>query len=591
MSSWNLSEFYTGIDDSQIDKDIQKVGELITDFNKKYKGKINVSDITPQALAKILEEYVQIARLSLKYGQYSSLLHSKNSNDSAIGALYQKINEIDAKHSADLLWFSLERKKWSNEKAKEMITSPQLSRYKHFLELERVWIPYTLSEKEERVLNLVSPVGSSAFTRLYDELQTDTEFEIKLNGETKKVTMAEVTKYAAFDESREIREQASASLTKKLKENKLPYTFILNTLLLDSKIGDEMRDFKYPQESTFLGYEVKPETANGMVQTVEKNYGSVERFYKAKTKALNLGKLYEWDRYSTIYPSEKQKFTWEEAKDVVLAAFSNFDEKFADIAGEFFDKGWIDSDIAKGKASGAFCSLGIPSTHPFILMNFTGELEDVLTLAHELGHGIHAYLSREQSDFEFYPSTAITEIASIFAESLVFDFLHEKLESDKIKINLSTQKLQDSFATVFRQAAFYLFESQIHTHRREKGELTTEELSNYYQTHLQKMFGEGLELTENHKYWWMPISHFYHYDFYVFTYAFGELLTMALYAKYKKEGKKFVAKYLEALSLGGSKNPYEITKIMGVDINEAGFWEKGLKLIDNYVTEFEELVA
>ncbi len=586
---WDLTEFYTSIRDPKINKDIEKVGKLISEFNKKYKGKVNAPDITPEKLSEILEEYIEIAKQSYPYENYAGLLFAKNSTDSAIGALHQHINEIDAKYSADLLWFSLERKQWSEETARKMINSPVLSKYKHFLEFERVLIPHILSEKEERILNLFSPVGASAFVRLYEETQSNTEFELEIDEEVKKMSLSEINKHMSFHEDRAVRQKATEVVAKKFEANKLPYTFILNTLLLDSKIGDEVRSFKYPQESTFLGYEIKPETVSNMVKAVEAGYPIVERFYKAKAKILNLEKLHEWDRYSAIYPSAKKEFSWEEAKGLVLTAFERFDKKFAEIAKEFFDKGWIDADITKGKQAGAFCSSGIPSEHPFILMNFTGELNDVLTLAHELGHGIHAYLSREQSIFEFHSSTAIAEIASIFAESLVFDLLQEKINSEEVKVNLLAEKLQGSFATVFRQTAFYMFESDIHAHRREKEELTTEEFSSHYQKRLQKMFGKGLELSEGHKYMWMPISHFYHYDFYVFTYAFGELLAAALYARYKKEGKKFISSYLETLSLGGSKDPYELTKAMGVDINEENFWENGLELLDGYVTEFEKL--
>ena len=590
-AQWDLTEFYTNIKDPKIDEDIEKVGKLISEFNKKYKGKVNTPNITPEKLGEILEEYIEIAKQSYPYENYAGLLFARNSTDSAIGALHQRINEIDSKYSADLLWFSLERKQWSEETALKMINSPALSKYKHFLEFERVLIPHILSEKEERILNLFSPVGAGAFVRLYEETQSNTEIELEIDGEIKKLSLSEINKLVSFHEDRVVRQRATEVVAKKFEANKLPYTFILNTLLLDSKIGDEVRNFKYPQESTFLEYEVKPETVSNMVKTVETGYPVVERFYKAKAKILKLEKLHEWDRYSAIYPSAKKEFSWEETKELVLTAFERFDKRFAEIAKEFFDRGWIDADVTKGKQAGAFCSYGIPTEHPFILTNFTGELNDVLTLAHELGHGIHAYLSREQSIFEFHSSTAIAEIASIFAESLVFDLLQEKINSEEIKVNLLAEKLQGSFATVFRQTAFYLFESDIHTHRRERGELTTGEFSNHYQNRLQKMFGKSLELSEWHKYMWMPISHFYHYNFYVFTYAFGELLTVALYAKYKMEGKKFVSKYLEALSMGGSKNPYEITKAMGVDINEENFWKNGLELLDGYVTEFEKLAS
>ena len=428
MSKWNLTEHYSGIDDPKINKDIQKVRELIDSFNLRHKGKINSPNITPAKMAKVFEQFIEILELAHKYEIYAGLLHAKNSIDPAIGAFYQHISEIGAKDNADLLWFPLERKEWSEERAREMINSTELAKYKHFLEFERVFIPHILSEKEERILSFFSPVGSQAFVRFYDETQGHTEFELEVNGRFQKLSLAEVSKIMSYHEDGSVRERATKVVAESFKSNSLTYTFILNTLLLDSKIEDEVRGYKYPQESTFLGYEVMPETVSNMTEEVEANYSTVERFYKAKARILGVEKLYEWDRYSDVYPLATKKVSWEEAKSLVLAAFEKFDSGVAAMAVEFFDKGWIDAEITKGKQNGAFCSYGTPSTHPFILVNFTGELSDVLTLAHELGHGIHAYLSKKQSILEFHSSTAVAEIASVFAESLVFDLLQEEID-------------------------------------------------------------------------------------------------------------------------------------------------------------------
>ncbi len=590
LPEWNLSEFYSGLDDPKIESDINKTSDLIQSFTNKYKGKISSEDCTPTLLSEAFRDYKEIIELSYDYGVYASLLHSKNSNDEKIGAFYQRVNEIGAKHSADILWFSLERKQWSEKKAQEMLSSQELEGFHHFLKLERLLVPYVLSEKEERLLDLFSPVGSEAFVRFYDELNSGIEYRLEVDGEEKVLNSSEIGKILSFHPDRKTREKAAKVLTEQFENNKLPYTFVLNTLLLDSKISDEIRGFQYPQHATFLSYEVEPKTVESLVSAVTNRYSVVERFYKAKAKILKLDILHEWDRYTPVYFSKDKKFTWEEAKETVLSAFYEFDETFANTAKKFFDEGWIDANISKGKRSGAFCMGGLPTRHPFILLNFAGEFNDVLTLAHELGHGVHSYLSRNQSFLEHDSSTAIAEIASIFSESLVFDYLQKDISSEEVRINLLAERLQGSFATVFRQIAFYVFESEVHNHRRELGELTTQEFNNYYQGNLQKMFGNGLELTEGHKYWWGQISHFYHFNFYVFTYAFGELLTNSLYSRYKKEGKAFVSSYLNALSLGGSKNPYEITKEMGVDINKTELWEEGLDLLESYVQEFEDFV-
>lgn len=586
---WDLTEYYKSINDPKIDDDIKKTEKWVDAFTKKYKGKIDSPDLTPELLLKIFKEDENEVT-SYRYNHFAGLLSTKNILDEDISAFSQKLSEIGTKISEKLLWFLMERREWSDEKAEKLINSPVLANYKNFLIYDRVFVPHTLSEKEERLLTLFSPVGSSAFIDLYDKLDASAKFKIKIDGKTKELTYAQLPPYLSFHKDRSVRKTASESLTKGLKENTLSRTHILNTLLLSSKIADEVRGYKFPQDATFKSYEVKKETVGNMVSVIESGHEIVERYYKAKAKVLDLKKLHEWDRYSPIYPGVKKTVTWEEAKDMVLGAFYEFDKNFGDAAKLFFDNKWIDAEITPGKSAGAYCWSGIPSDHPHILMNFTGEIGDVMTLAHELGHGIHAYLGREQNLYNFGTSTVIAEIASIFAESLVFDYLYKDLDDKRLKINLLAEKIQGVFATVFRQNAFYLFETDLHTHRREQGELKVEDISSYYQARLQKMFGEGLELTEGHKYWWMPVSHFYHYDFYVFSYAFGELLTTALYAKYKKDYKKFIPNYIKALSLRGAKNPYELTKIMGVDINDKDFWKNGLKIILGYVEEFEKLV-
>ena len=336
-----------------------------------------------------------------------------------------------------------------------------------------------------------------------------------------------------------------------------------------------------------MGYEIEPETVENLTKTIEANYSLVERYYQAKARLVG-DKLYDWDRYSSLYPNERSVYTWDQAKEIVLASFEKFSGQAAKIAKEFFDKGWIDAEIGPGKRGGAFCSYTGPNHHPYVFMNFTGEIRDITTLAHELGHAIHGYLSRTNSVVNFWPSTATAEIASVFSESLVYDYLFEQLTDSKQRLNLRVEKIQSSFATVFRQTAFYQFELDITNHRRDQGELSPDEFDRYFQDRLQKMFGQGLTLTDGHKSWWMPVLHFYHYNFYVFSYAFGELLSQALYARYRQTGSAFVPTYLEALSLGGSIDPYRVTQKMGVDINQGDFWQSGLDLLKQEIIQFEQ---
>src|SRR5258708_810569 len=439
-------------------------------------------------------------------------------------------------------------------------------------------------------MNMKWQTSRAAFVRLYDQTESTEKFEITIKGKKQIVNSSAIGSIMKSHPDRSVRKKAIEAYSKTYGQNSNLYTYILNTLLLDKKINDEIRKFKFPQEATLIGYEIEKTTVENMTNTVSKNTNLVERFYQAKKKFLKLSKLYEWDRYSTIFNTKEKIYSWEMSKEIILDCFANFSPIFHDTAKLFFDNNWIDAKVKDGKTSGAYCSYGVPSSHPMILMNFSGKVEDISTLAHELGHAIHAYLSRKNNLLEVHPSTAVAEMASTFAESLVFEKLYKKTSDKKEKINLLVNKIQNNFATVFRQNDFYLFETKLHELRRIKGELTKDEISNLYQETLQKTFGSGLTMTHLHKNFWMPISHFYHYNFYVFTYVFVELLALSVYAKYNSKGQNFVEKYIKALSMGGSLSPYELVRIMDIDLNQKDFWQKGIDLIEKEVTDFESML-
>ncbi|MFZ3301953.1 MAG: M3 family oligoendopeptidase [Microgenomates group bacterium] len=562
IPEWNLKDLYKSIDDPKIKKDKKEIESKI----KKLK-----SNFKKNSLTSSLELYEEISHSLSVLNNYAYLNHSTDTKDEKVSKFYQSTNEYINDIESKLLWFKVYLTK-SNDKSEK---------FNYFLKTTRSLKPYTLDEDKEVLLTKKRQTGAESFIRFYDQIDSNKDFDGK--------TYSELSTTFASDPNRNKRKEAGQIIQKNLKDNSLLYKFILNTLLLDKKVDDEIRGFKYPQESTFLDYDIMPKVVETMSAVIIKNYKISEKYYLAKSKLLNM-KLFEWDRYSDIYPNTKSSVSWEDSKKIVLNSFSNFSEKFAVEAEKFFDNNWIDAKLKIGKSSGAYCSYVSNSVHPYVFMNFAGEQRDVETLAHELGHGLHCIFAKNNNYLDFMPSTATAEIASTFAELLVFEDLYKKAKTKKEKINLLGGKLQGAFATIFRQNAFYLFESELHKLRREKGELSLDEICNLYQKHLQPMFGKGLTLSDDHKYMWMVISHFYHYNFYVFTYSFGELLATSLYAIYKREGQKFVDKYILGLSLGGSKSPAEITKVMGVDITKEDFWQSGLDLINEQVKEFEKLV-
>lgn len=589
---WDLSDLYIGIKDPQIEKDKNKAAKLVKNFTEKYQGKINEKSVTPEILLSAIKDYEKMMETLYKLGIYASLEFLVDSHTQAIKAFNQDIEEFQTQLSSQLVWFDLEIKQIPDKVFSKLIRSEKLSGYKYFLETERKFKPYTLSEKEEIILVKKSQTSSSAFVRFFDEKTAYLRFPLEVKGKKKDLTISELSEYLSHHHDRQVRKDASKVFTDVFKENHHFYTFVLNTLLLDKKISDEMRDYEFPQQATFMSYDVTKDMVESMTHAVTSSVDIVHRYYRAKKKIQKLSKLYEWDRYSPLFNEQTKKYSWKESRNLISNSFEKVNPLIKNIADKFYDNNWIHAELGPHKQSGAFCMPGTPQINPFILCNYTGNLNDITTVAHELGHGIHMFLSQKNNSLiNSTPSTATAEIASIFAESLTFDSLLYEINNTKLKMNLLARKIEGSIATVFRQTEFYLFETDIHTHRREKGELSTEDINNYYQTRLQHMFGSSLTLTEGHKYWWSYIGHFYHFNFYVFTYAFGELLSLALYEKYKQEGEDFMKNYIEALKAGGSKSPAEITSMMGVDISDPEFWNKGLDLLDAYVTEFEQLAA
>lgn len=586
---WDLSNLYNGIDDAKIKQDHNKIESLTNDFEKEFRGKVSKGKLSPLELQAAIIKYEEILALVAAYGSYAGLLQAKDSISDKINHFYQRAEEYSNQISNKLMFFELEILEIPQIAINRYLNSPEVENYKQFLNRILKFKKHTLKESEEIILNKKNQSGASAFKRLYDQLSAELEFPLEIDNKIKNYNYSEITNILSNHKDRGVRASSAKSITEVYKKNSRTFAFILNTLLLDKRSNDEIRSYKYPQQATFMGDEVDPKTVESMSNTIVANYRLSEKFYKLKSYILKT-KLHEWDRYSIIYPDvEEPTYTYNQAKDLILSSFNEFSPVFMEIAQKFFTNNWIDAELSKGKKSGAFCAYTVPSANPYILTNYTGKANDVRTLAHELGHAIHGYLSREQSLLNFWPVTPFAEIASIFCENLVFRKIYESTSDQKQKINLLGGRLQEIFATIFRQNAFFLFESEIHKQRREKGELSVEELSELFQRFVQPMFGAGLTLTNNHKYWWIAIAHFFHYNFYVFSYAFGQSLSNALYGHYLEDGQEFRKNYVEVLKKGSSLELNGLIKMLNVDIHRESFWEEGLEPIAEYISEFEEL--
>ncbi|MGE0002770.1 MAG: M3 family oligoendopeptidase, partial [Fimbriimonadaceae bacterium] len=445
-----------------------------------------------------------------------------------------------------------------------------------------------LTEPEERLLELTANTGCRAWVRLHDELTSNHVYRYQAPGESEVVELAQEELLDKLrDPNRDVRVAAANSLSQGLRELQRPSVFLYNTLLADKALDDELRKYIEPEDSRHLENELDAETVDIVMQLCKERADLVERYYLAKRTLLGLPELTHVDRYAPLAET-KRTVSWEEAKEIVLESFGSFSPAMAEVAREFFEKSWIDAEPRPGKSGGAFCNYNTPDTHPVLFQTYLGSSDDVMTLAHEMGHGIHGALSRAQTALNFNGTLPLAELASIFGEMLVFERLVGEAD-DEERLALYGAKIEGIFASVHRQSAMFRFEQRCHRKRREEGELAAEDFGDIWQEELQSMFGKGLTLGEQHRVWWEYVGHFVFAPFYVYAYSFGELLTLGVYDLAKKEGSGFAKKYVGVLELGGKETPQELMERLGVDLRSREFWQGGFRAIEAMVSEFERL--
>lgn len=586
--TWNLSDLYLNLEDPQIEKDFKDAFSKAKSFEEKYRGKINSETITPTFLLKAVKELESISEQTGKLISYAYLMFATDTSNPKHGAFLQSIQEKTTEIRKHLMFFELEWIALPDEIANHLLEDEVLSRYSHFLQSERRYKPHKLNEPEEKILDEKANTGSRAFMRLFDEVINNIRFKVKLDGRIKHLSEAE-TLALLYDTDRNKRKAGAIGLTKGLKENAHVLTYIFNILVQDHTSNDRLRSFTDPMASRHLDNEIDKPTVDALMTSCEKNFDMVEKYYNLKKRLLGLKKFHDYDRYSPIFP-ERKTIGYKESKKIVLEAFGLLSPRIAEIAKEFFDNSWIDAELRSGKRGGAFSHSTVPSVHPYVFLNYTGRLRDVMTLAHELGHGIHQYLSRKQGYFQCHTPLTTAETASVFGEMLVFHTLKESEKDPKTRLSLLCSKLEDIFATVFRQVVLTRFEEKLHHARRNEGELTSSRINELWIEANKPMFGDSVELTKDYAWWWMYIPHFIHSPFYCYAYSFGELLVIALYHEYLNEGNVFAPRYIELLSSGGSEAPEKLLARVGVDITDPNFWQGGLDLLREMVNEAVALV-
>jgi oligoendopeptidase F len=588
--AWDLSDLYAGPEDPRLTADLQAVLADAKRFAEAFRGKICVTGgPAPEVVAQAVATLEDLLERGARAGTYADLLHAADTTPPAHGALVAHVQEQLSTLRQQVLFFELEWLALDQTAAQRVIDAPQCERYRHYLSSLRRYRPHVLTEPEEKILEEKANTGGRAFARLFDELVSSLVFDVSIEGTVQQLNESEVLALL-YDHRRPLRQAAAEAMTRTLHANQLVLGFTFNTLVHDHAIDDRLRNHPHPMAARHLANEIDGTTVEALMNACEGRHDLVQRYYRLKRRLLALDELTDYDRYAPLMP-ESTRASWPRCRETVLQAYGAFAPQMAEIAAQFFTKRWIDADIRPGKRGGAFSHSAVPSLHPYVLVNYTGTLHDVMTVAHELGHGVHQYLSRGQGFLQADTPLTMAETASVFGEMLVFEHLLHEVADPSTRLGLLCGKIEDTIATVFRQIALTRFEERLHHGRRARGELSREQICDFWQETNANLYGDAVRLTQGYRWWWAYIPHFVHTPFYCYAYAFGELLVLALHETYRREGASFVPRYLALLAAGGSDTPEKLLQPLGADIRDPAFWQLGLQPLAKMVGEAEALAA
>jgi oligoendopeptidase F len=536
-----------------------------------YRGRIG--DLDAGELATLMQQVAAIGDLVGRAGSYAGLRFAVDTLDPANGALLARTEERSTTIGNELIFVELEWAAVDDERAAALLADDQLAFCRHHLESARRYRPHLLTEPEEVILADKSLTASSAWVRLFSELTS--ALTVDVDGAT--VSLEEgLSRLMSPD--RAVRRSAAEAITVALEPGLRTRAFVFNTLLVDKSIDDRLR--KYPSwiASRNLSNEASDESVDALVTAVQARYDIPQRWYTLKAKLLGIDRIADYDRMASV-SSADEEFAWSEARDLVLDAYASFSPDLATVAQRFFDESWIDAPVRPGKRPGAFCAYTVPSAHPYLLLNWTSRRRDVLTLAHEMGHGLHAYLAREQGIFHQTTPLTLAETASVFGETVTFGRLLDATSDPEARLALLAESLEGQIATVFRQVAMNRFEDRVHTERRDVGELSVDQFNAAWADTQEAMLGDSVEITDGYRTWWSYIPHFMGTPGYVYAYAYGQLLALSVYRAYEQQGSDFVPRYLDMLAAGGSMSPEDLGRIVGLDLADPAFWDGGLQIV------------
>jgi oligoendopeptidase F len=589
LPEWNLADLYPAMDAPAIKRDLEWGEAECVEFEKTYKGRLEAIAAGSDAgrvLGEAVKRYEAIEDTLGRLISYAGLLYSGNTVDPAIAKFYGDMQERITGASLHLLFFTLELNRLDDAVLDRAMADPALGHYRPWIEDLRKDKPYELEDRVEQLFHEKSVTGYSAFNRLFDETMVALRF--KVGG---KLLPLEQTLNFMQDPDAKKRKAAAEALAKTFKENLRLFTLITNTLAKDKEISDRWRGFNDVAASRHLANRVEPEVVDALVASVREAYPRLShRYYKLKARWFGKKTLAHWDRNAPLPTVAMRTIRWPDAQRTVLDAYGAFSPKMASIAERFFNDRWIDAPVRPGKAPGAFAHPTVPSAHPYVLLNYQGKPRDVMTLAHELGHGVHQVLAAPNGALMAPTPLTLAETASVFGEMLTFKKLLAGTKDKKQRKAMLASKVEDMINTVVRQIAFYTFERKVHTERR-NGELTTERLCEIWLEVQRESLGPAIELKPGYETFWTYIPHFIHSPFYVYAYAFGDCLVNSLYAVYERASEGFAERYLEMLAAGGTKHHSELLAPFGLDARDPTFWQGGLKVIEGMIGELEQLDA
>ncbi|MEL5848671.1 MAG: M3 family oligoendopeptidase [Candidatus Igneacidithiobacillus chanchocoensis] len=580
---WRLEDLYAGQEDARLAADMEWAAAAAAAFAERYRPRF--AELSAAELAQAMAELEALRSRLARLGAYRYLAYVTHADDPLYGAALQQYQERATQIGNQLIFFDIAWNALPAERAEALLQSPELSTWVHLLRQWRQYAAHLRNESEEQILAEKNVTGRGLWERLFDETLTEMRFSLR----GKEISEQEVLSKLSHPD-RDLRCDAAEALSRGLEGRLHTLTFCFNAILADKALDDRLRRYPHWLAERNLANEIDDAMVEALEQAVVARYSLVGRYYRLKAKLLGISPLRDYDRYAPL-PGSSRSYSWEECREIVLGAFTDFSPELAAIGERFFNEGWIDAALAPGKRGGAFAHPVTPDVHPYLMVNYTGTVRDVMTVAHELGHGIHQYLAREQGFLNADTPLTTAETASVFSEMLTFERLMRGESRPDKRLALLCGKIEDTFATVFRQTAMHRFEAKMHAARRSEGELSKERLAEFWLQTQEEQFAGSVEFSPGYRWWWSYIPHFIGSPGYVYAYAFGELLTLALIQRYRELGSAFVPGYTEMLRLGGSRAPVEVVAAAGVRLDDPRIWDSALDYLEGMVAEAERLAG